>query len=116
NVNFDEDGSPTIFDFDLSVYGWRTWDLAIFQATVFSFLSDNGRQAEVWDAFLEGYSQARSPTADEMRSLPFLVAAHLVHFMGLCVGLRLNTGDYWIPGRIDRTFDHLKNWVESRWD
>jgi Ser/Thr protein kinase RdoA (MazF antagonist) len=116
NVNFDEDDSPTIFDFDLSVYGWRTWDLAIFQTTVFSFLSDNGRQSEIWDAFLEGYSQVRAPSAEEMRSMPFLVAAHLIHFMGICVGLRLNTGDYWIPGRIDRTFQRLKEWVENHWD
>ncbi|MGH2409330.1 MAG: phosphotransferase, partial [Chloroflexota bacterium] len=48
NAHVDEEGTMTVFDFDLCGYGWRAMDLAV-QRTVMRL---HKRDESLWDAYL----------------------------------------------------------------
>ena len=62
NIQFTSAGSPTLFDFDHSGYGWRAYDLA----TCVQRLSDSAS-----DALLRAYDTVRPLLPEERESIPF---------------------------------------------
>jgi Ser/Thr protein kinase RdoA (MazF antagonist) len=115
NVHFTEEGEPTIFDFDGSAHCWRAFDGATFLVNLCMFVpeEEGDRRETLWEAYREGYSRVRTPDEEETRAVTVLGAAHVIHSMGLCAGLRLNTGNYWIGGLLDQRLRFLKSWTEQ---
>jgi Ser/Thr protein kinase RdoA (MazF antagonist) len=65
NIHVGDDGTATVFDFDLAAPGWRAYDLAAV-----AWISWNRREPTIWEAFLDGYSGERSLTPADVAAVP----------------------------------------------
>jgi len=73
SLHLDDDGALTAFEFDLCGNGWRTLDLVSVQRS--GPYREKGR---LWDAFVQGYIDARPLGAADLNTLPlFDLACHL---------------------------------------
>ena len=114
NVRFDDEGQPTLFDFDGWGYGWRAYDLTVFLWHSYLERRPKRWRQSRWRAFLRGYAEVRSlPTGlDEL--VPFFLVARQVWLMGMvCAG---NSG--WLPQWLDAGWfasmnGFVKGWVEE---
>lgn len=68
NVRRADDGSIWFFDFGNACFGWRAGELAAIHGMLARQEAAAGH-AEVWDAFLRGYSQLRPLPADLAKQL-----------------------------------------------
>ena len=73
NVRRSDDGVITFFDFGNACFSWRACDLTIVHGTI----GRNDRQiadagADIWQSFLQGYSQVRSLPRDLERRMKLL--------------------------------------------
>nr|WP_281416276.1 phosphotransferase [Deinococcus aestuarii] len=104
-------GVWTHFDFDCGGPGWRAYDLAVFWWS----LSLGKQDADVWEAFLEGYGRNRLSDADR-EALPWFVVARTIWLLGLHAGLRPRLGSAFLSGAgYWREFlDFLRGWEGER--
>lgn len=87
NVRFGLDDVPTLFDFDLTGYGWRSYDLSVFLWS--SYLENRPRRWRDarWRAFMRGYGRLRPLPSDLVETLPFFLVARQIWLLGLdCAG------------------------------
>lgn len=61
NYRVTEQGVITLFDFDHGGYGWRAYDVAVCKGN----MTD-----ETWQAFVRGYVEVRTLTAEELEAIP----------------------------------------------
>ena len=79
NAHFTDKGEPTLFDFDQCGYGWRTFDIAKFIHTTFSWQMDS----QVRKPFLEGYQAIRQLSEAELASIPVFAKMAHIWVMGI---------------------------------
>jgi Ser/Thr protein kinase RdoA (MazF antagonist) len=96
NVNQDREGRMVVFDFDCYGYGWRAYDLAVFlwQASGPPGLNGKGNAdaPSQWKSFLEGYSQVRTLTNDELEATRLFVPIRRIWWMGVQTRLAQTVG------------------------
>ena len=87
NVHADGDGNLTLFDFDFCGYGWRAFDMAVFQwnrALEFGWTkTGRGKTTRRWKAFLQGYSKFRTLEESELTCCRLFVPVRHFHAMGV---------------------------------
>ena len=96
NINIDEDGSATYFDFEYCGPGWIAYDVAMAKWGV-----DFEKQSmSIWEAFLSAYCEGNPLTQTEVRLLPSFVLLYDFWSLGNLVmnadrwGDRALTPDY----------------------
>lgn len=114
NVRFDENGEPTLFDFDCCGYGWRAYDLAVFLWNSYTEGRPKRWRQSRWAAFLRGYREVRPVETATLELAPLFLVARQIWLGGLdCAG-----ASGWLPQWIDagwfRTLNRLiRRWVEE---
>jgi Ser/Thr protein kinase RdoA (MazF antagonist) len=100
NIHIREDGKLGIFDFDYCGPGWVARDC--FEA---HWASRHYKKVSIWDSFLKGYREIRSPTACELEAVPLF--SDLFHFWGLGNSAR------WVPiwGSFLMDLGRLRHWL-----
>lgn len=117
DVAYDEHGTPTLFDFDSSGCGWRALDIGVFLASQdwmdISADAESRRQRRL-DVFLEGYSDIRGLTANELAAVQSTPPIRHIFLMGHV--LRYTTvreGDHWANERfIDWHMKWFRAWAD----
>ena len=99
NAHSDDDGQIKFFDFDCGGWGWRAYDIAVFQWA--NIISREERKKSLWDFFLRGYAEERSLSALDLRAVPLFVFLRYYWLLGLHTG---NAHD-WGNGHLDRMLD-----------
>ncbi len=111
NVRFVGD-APTLFDFDLSGYGLRAYDLAVFRWNM--ALDGRGERwvASRWKGFLRGYASERAvPEALETHLHAFLIA-RMIWLMGLDAAGRSGFPPQWVtPRAMQQMQVHIDRWL-----
>lgn len=115
NVLCDREGQLTIIDFDCCGYGWRAYDLAV----LFWSTRHLPQAAAVRAAFLGGYMEHRSLSAQEIASIPHFVAAQ--HICITAVEIEQAARGVWGSEPItDAYFDErlrfLRTWMQATHD
>ncbi len=106
NIHLFGTDTLTVFDFDLCGPGWRAYDIAGVQD-----VATGPNQAEIWDSFIEGYTQVRSLAAADLAAGPlFRVTRHLFR-----LGLQADNVPDWGVSRvsdsnINRELTLLREW------
>lgn len=80
NIHLADDGTLTIFDFDLCGLGWRAYDLAAvpWKSEWLRVHRKDHDASAVWTAFLEGYTSIRHCDANDLSAVPlFHAVRHL---------------------------------------
>jgi Ser/Thr protein kinase RdoA (MazF antagonist) len=124
NFHQDADGRTVLYDFDCGGYGWRAYDLAVYQwwwaLTGFlqgSSRSGGARRAQRWRSFREGYTQVRELTIEEQEAMPLFVAARHIWLMGLhCRTARTHGRGFPMDldeAYFDRHIAFIKTWMKS---
>ena len=94
-----------LLDFDFCGYGYRVYDLATYQASVWN----ESRQA----AFFAGYETVRPISAEERRLLPYFVVARQIWVLGHIARGEALWGQVWVLDRMKSIMDHLRGVVEG---
>ncbi|MFD2610823.1 phosphotransferase [Paenibacillus gansuensis] len=85
NVAFTDNGKLTHYDFDISGYGWRSYDIAEFRlAREIHSGHNNGEAERLWGAFLKGYRDVRDLSENDVNVVPIFVALRQLWLFGLC--------------------------------
>lgn len=82
------------FDFDCCGHGYRSYDLAVFWWNLKKNYS--ALEKSCWDHFLNGYLSQRSLSEDDLKSLPQLVTARRIWFMGILLKNDDVWGTHWV--------------------
>ena len=115
NVNLDNDGNLTLFDFDCYGYGWRAYDIAVFLWDRGFDLSKTGkaRRTRKWNSFLKGYSKVRALSDRELAATVVFVPIRHIWLLGLHTQISETLGTWTHDGYFDRNIDFIKKWIES---
>lgn len=81
NLNMDQDGNVTLFDFDFCGNGWLCLDVAYYLMQLYFLEPDT--QLQKRNHFLEGYESVTPLTAEEKRLLPFLGSSLYFFYLGV---------------------------------
>ena len=110
NVMLQPNGELALFDFDLSCYSWRAYDLA----TIWWALTRNKRPAMQWRTFLRGYTQQRKLTKQEKQYLPWFVILRQFEFLNFQLSMRKHIGTGWLNDTYyDFHIQFFKDWVKE---
>jgi Ser/Thr protein kinase RdoA (MazF antagonist) len=71
----------TLFDFDQCGYGWRSFDIGKFIASI----QTNRQKRQLADAFVQGYINERPLSDDETASIPYFVETAIIWVMAIHV-------------------------------
>lgn len=99
------DEGLALLDFDFCGYGYRVYDLATYQASVWN--------ESLQTAFLAGYETVRPIRAQERRLLPYFVAARQIWVLGHIARGEALWGQVWVLDRMKSIMDHLRRVVEE---
>jgi Ser/Thr protein kinase RdoA (MazF antagonist) len=106
NVHTHEDGSATIFDFDLAASGWRAYDLAPV-----AWISCDRREPAIWKAFLEGYSRERDPSPADIAAVPVFHLLRRIWSLGMEARHASAQGSFRLDReRLDPELQFLRAW------
>lgn len=83
NLNIDQDGAVTIFDFDFCGNGWLCMDVAYYMLQVYSTERDEQECQAKLDSFFKGYESITQITAEERRLLPALGVSLYFFYLGV---------------------------------
>ncbi|HEY9258144.1 phosphotransferase [Chitinophaga sp.] len=83
NMNINEQGDITIFDFDFCGNGWQCLDIAYYILQQHSVLREMDVCQEKMDAFLDGYTSVMPISAEEKRLLPALGVTLYFFYLGI---------------------------------
>jgi len=80
-----KDNIFTHYDFDISGYGWRAYDLAVFRFTLdLSYKNENEEKStELWESFLNGYQSIRKLSQNDIDSIPLFCGIRQIWLMKL---------------------------------
>ncbi|QGQ99187.1 aminoglycoside phosphotransferase [Paenibacillus psychroresistens] len=85
NVAFTDNGKLTHYDFDISGYGWRSYDIAEFRLAREIHSRHNKDEVErLWEAFLNGYREVRDLSENDVQVVSIFVALRQLWLFGLC--------------------------------
>ncbi|MCL6604678.1 MAG: phosphotransferase [Paenibacillus sp.] len=85
NVAFADNGKLTHYDFDISGYGWRAYDIAEFRLAREIHSGHNKDEVErLWDAFLNGYREVRDLSENDVEVVSIFVTLRQLWLFGLC--------------------------------
>lgn len=102
NVHMMPGGQITLYDFDLSCYGWRTWDVC----NALGYAS-----AEHQDAFLQGYRSVRPFSANELAAVPYFVVVDVIRMMADELG---RWTDWFGSARVETWINDRRAWLRAR--
>lgn len=101
NLHVRVDGTVTFYDFDMSCYGWRAWDVC----NALAYASPAHR-----DAFLAGYRYIRPFDSDANASVQYFVAADVIRMMGD----EVSRWSHWFgSSRVDVWMDQKLAWMRD---
>jgi Ser/Thr protein kinase RdoA (MazF antagonist) len=83
NMNINEQGDITIFDFDFCGNGWQCLDIAYYILQQHSLLREMETCQEKMDAFLDGYTSVMPISSEEKRLLPALGVTLYFFYLGI---------------------------------
>lgn len=118
NARFDGDGRLTLFDFDSFGCGWRAMDIGVYHVSYdWMDLSDvvESRKACFWESFVDGYSEERSLSGNELAVAQLCLPVRHLELMGLSMR-------YWSPylgiswmddSYLDRHMNWFKEWARK---
>ena len=115
NVRRDGHGRLTLFDFDLSGYSWRAYDVAVFlQSREYGFtrraVASRTRQ---WDAFLDGYSAVRRLTNAELHAVVLFVPLRQIWQLGMHTNSLANIGSHALhQAAFERRLEFIRGWLK----
>jgi Ser/Thr protein kinase RdoA (MazF antagonist) len=116
NLRRDDRGRFTLFDFDCSGYGWRSYDVAI---SLWSQGFEFSRSAKVnrlkrWNAFLDGYQAVRHLSDIELQAVNLFVPLRQIWMMGVHSSLFLGFGHRSIhDAKFEIHLEFIKNWLKA---
>jgi Ser/Thr protein kinase RdoA (MazF antagonist) len=83
NMNVDETGQPTIFDFDFCGNGWLCADVAYYMLQLY-YVERVDTECQIkLQAFLQGYESVTPLTTEEKRLLPMLGVSLYYFYLGV---------------------------------
>ena len=109
NVHQTEDGGLTIFDFDCGGPGYRAYDLTVFQWAV----SRHGKNAEPWEAFLQGYRTRRQVPEADLALVPIFHALRIIWLIGLQAEQLSLRGTAHVQNWVHGGLEALRKWDEA---
>lgn len=114
NARFDRHGRLALFDFDSCGYGWRAIDIGVYHVSYdwMSLSQETRRQKErLWAAFVEGYSQERRLSQNELLVAQLCLPIRHLELMGITMRYwSPQTGIGWIT---DEYLDEHLNWFKT---
>ena len=105
NMNIDENGTITLFDFDFCGNGWLLLDLAYSTMQLFHTEPDQDQFALKRDSFYQGYEEIMSIHEEERRLLPLAGLAVWIFYLGV----QSRRFDNW--SNIFLTKNYLKHYI-----
>jgi len=110
NIHIAEDGSLSVFDFDLCAPGWRLTDFAEMY-----WVASYARKRNAWEAFLKGYREARPLGDREAAAVPLFQALRALYFLGLRATRVSQWGSACLSDKqLDWEFRFLRGWEAER--
>jgi Ser/Thr protein kinase RdoA (MazF antagonist) len=116
NIPFQDDNSPTLFDFDCFGHGWRVYDVAIVGATLAQF--EWSRKARTnrtrrRNLAIKGYEKTRTLTDAEHVTLTVFPSVCFIWAMGVHAALAPRHGGSWLDdGYLDDFMDFIRSWIK----
>ncbi len=83
NMNIDEAGQPTIFDFDFCGNGWLCMDVAYYVLQLYNVERVETECAAKLQSFMDGYELVTPLTDEERRLLPMLGVSLYYFYLGV---------------------------------
>lgn len=113
NTAFTEDGALTHYDFDISGYGWRAYDIAEFRLAREIHSGHDPEEVErLWEAFLSGYRKVRDLSDNDVAAVALFVVLRQLWLFGLCFSeSELVGGADFDEGFIDSKMEYFRNVV-----
>jgi Ser/Thr protein kinase RdoA (MazF antagonist) len=102
NVYLADDDTLTVIDFDLAAPGWRAYDFVAAQ-----WLASYSGRAYIWDAFVNGYTQARPLAAADLAAVP------VFHGISRLWTIGLDASNVWRWGTLPMSDFYLDSYLES---
>jgi Ser/Thr protein kinase RdoA (MazF antagonist) len=113
NVYFCENGTVTHFDFDCGGYGWRAYDIAVFQWAKVRGKSKEQFENNFWNKYINSYCEHKEISEYEHQAIPLFVAIREIWLMGLHTGNSHIWGSNWQDDRyFDTNLQFLRDWCE----
>lgn len=115
NLRRDGRGQFTLFDFDCSGYGWRSYDAAI---SLWSHGFEFSRSAKAsrmskWDAFMDGYHTVRRLSSAEFQAVKMFVPLRQIWTLGLHSNLWAGFGRRALhETNLQIYLEFIKNWLK----
>ncbi|NGZ77698.1 phosphotransferase [Saccharibacillus alkalitolerans] len=111
NAAFTDDGKLTHYDFDISGYGWRAYDIAEFRLAREIHSGHNKDEVErLWEAFLNGYRHVRDLGENDVEAVSIFVVLRQLWLFGLCFReSELIGGADFDDGFIDSKMEYFRN-------
>lgn len=117
NIFAGENDEVSVFDFDCFGYGYRAYDISVFLWSCVP--NDNWDQDNVdkrsllWKAFLDGYSNLKPLTEDEVKASYVFVAIRHIWLMGVHTNGVGAWGESWINDEyFDQAITFIKKWID----
>ena len=111
NAHMTTDGVLTFFDFDCCGWGWRAYDLAIFQWGA----KRASQVQERWEPFLRGYTESRKLNDLDLQAVPLFVMMRQFWLLGLHTANGHDWGFGWLNDRyFDTEIKFLRDWEAER--
>lgn len=86
NIHLADGDELTLFDFDFCGAGWRAYDLAVFNWSLWLDGYPEAARTENWAAFVAGYGEKRPLTPTTLALVPALTVARQLWILGLHTG------------------------------
>ena len=119
DVCYTDDQTPVLFDFDSSGCGWRALDIGVFLASDHwmdtSDEAERQRQRKL-SLFLQGYSEERSPTDNELAAIQLTPPVRHIFLMGhVLQHTTMQRGNHWADDRfIDWHMAWFRHWMKRK--
>jgi Ser/Thr protein kinase RdoA (MazF antagonist) len=113
NVHFSENDTMTHFDFDGGGYGWRAYDLAVYQWAKIRGKKKEEFESKLWDKYLHSYLEIKAISVSDQLAIPLFVAIREIWLMGLHTGNSHIWGNGWQNDRyFNMNLQFLRDWCE----
>ncbi|AOZ94445.1 phosphotransferase enzyme family protein [Paenibacillus crassostreae] len=113
NVHFCDNGTLTHFDFDCGGYGWRAYDISVFQWAKVRGKPKEQFENNLWDKYLESYLEFKQLGEGDLQAIPLFIAIREIWLMGLHTGSSHIWGNGWQNDHyFDTNLQFLRDWCE----
>jgi len=114
SITVTEDGGITFYDFDLAAPSWRARD----PCGVYAYSRQVPHARDFWDAFLLGYRQVRSFSADNEYAVPLMHAVSQFWDLGHEVSRWSRWSGQWrvSPEIVTARLGDIQSWIDAELD